>query len=138
MKRKLRLGLPLVLAMVAGFAGSSISINRTAAMPSVAAPFVGTWQTTWKNPDGTMASAPVTVTADSTEAGALDGVVEMKGPNGVLFGTVSSDGKKWSGEWWNSRGEKGTFAFTLKGTKNFDGSYTLTGTTGDFSWNGSK
>ena len=62
MKLKLTLGLALAVAMFAGFAGSSISrTNLTTTMPSAAAPFVGTWQTTWKNPDGTVGSAPVTV-----------------------------------------------------------------------------
>ncbi|MGH9903658.1 MAG: hypothetical protein ACRD68_17765 [Pyrinomonadaceae bacterium] len=139
MRLKSALVLTVAVAMLTGFGGALASrASSLAATPAAATPFVGAWRTTWKNADGSTASAPVAVKADSVETRALDGVIEMNGPNGAMYGSLSSDGKTWSGDWWNSKGEKGTFTFTLKGNKSFEGSYTLAGATGDFSWSGTK
>jgi hypothetical protein len=139
MKRNSALAFTFALIMLTGFNGALPSATPSlAAAPSVATAYLGSWQTTWKNPDGSTASAPLTVKADSENANTLDGVVEMKGPNAVLHGSLSTDSKTWSGDWWNAKGEKGTFTFVLKGNKQFEGSYTLSGTSGSFSWNGTK
>jgi hypothetical protein len=140
MRGKLAVAITLAVFLLA-VAGQALlgQAKSLATSPAVAAAsYLGTWQTTWKNADGTTGSAPVSVKADSPGSTSLDGVVEMKGPNGVMYGSLSSDGKTWSGDWWNSKGEKGTFTFTLKGNRAFDGSYTLSGATGNFSWNGTK
>lgn len=138
MRLKSALALTFAFLVFTGFGGAlSGSTNSLTATPLAASAFNGTWQTTWKNPDGTPGSGPVKVKADS-EPNALDGVTEMKGPDGVLYGTLSTDTKTWSGNWWNSKGEKGTFTFTLKGTKSFEGTYTMEGTAGTFSWNGTR
>ena len=73
---------------------------------------------------------------DTTSANTLDGLVEMEGPDEVMWGKLSADGKTWSGEWWNVSGEKGTFKFTLTGSASFEGSYTVEGADGSYSWNG--
>jgi hypothetical protein len=139
MRLKSALVATFAIAMLVVFGGALSSVTSSfATTPTVATAFVGTWQTTWKNPDGSTGTAPVIVRSDLSEANALDGVTETKGPNGVLYGSLSADGKTWSGDWWNSKGEKGTFTFTLKGRRSFNGSYTLEGTSGDFTWNGRK
>lgn len=75
---------------------------------------------------------------DSGNADGVDGVVEAKGANGVMYGTLSIDGKTWSGNWYNPDGVQGTFSFTLKDDKTFTGTYTQNKTTGNFVWNGNK
>jgi hypothetical protein len=78
------------------------------------------------------------VKADSGDPNALDGVVIAKGVDGAMYGTLSNGGKTWSGTWWNNDGTHGTFTFTLKDNKKFEGSYTASGFTGDYFWNGTK
>jgi hypothetical protein len=139
MRLKSALVLTFAFVVFTGFGGALTgSTNSLTATPLAASAFAGTWQTTWKNADESSGWAPVTIKADSQDANALDGVIEMKGPNGVMYGKLSTDSKTYAGDWWNSKGEKGTFTFTLKGTKSFEGSYTLEGTPGNFIWNGTK
>lgn len=140
MRLKRTLVLTFAVAMLTVFGGALASrTTSTAATPAVAASaYTGTWQTTWKAADGREVSAPIMVKADSENANALDGVVIAKGADGAMYGTISSDGKTWSGDWWNQDGQRGTFTFTLRDSKNFTGSYTIAGTTGSFFWNGKK
>jgi len=138
MRLKATLALASAMAMLTLFGAALSNTTNSLAVAPAASEFIGTWQTTWKNPDGTMGSAPVTVKADTENANALDGVVEMKGPDGVMYGKSSSEGKTWSGDWWNSKDEKGTFTFTLKDKKSFEGTYTLSGASGNFTWNGTR
>ncbi|HMF55803.1 MAG TPA: hypothetical protein VK619_05555 [Pyrinomonadaceae bacterium] len=138
MKLRIALALSFAVVMLTSTGGALMSRTNSLAASPVAATFIGTWRTTWKNVDGHTGSAPVTVKADSTNANALDGFVETEGPNGVMYGMLSADRKTWSGDWWNSKGEKGTFTFTLTGNRSFDGSYTIEGTAGSFSWSGTR
>jgi hypothetical protein len=140
MRFKRTLVLTFAVAMFTVFGGALASrTSSTAAAPVAAASaYVGTWQTTWKAADGRTVSAPIIVKADMENANALDGIVNVKGADGAMYGRLSPDGQTWSGHWWNQDGQKGTFKFTLRGKKNFNGSYTIDGTTGDFEWNGNK
>jgi hypothetical protein len=138
MRLKSALTITFVLLVLTGVSGALTSTKSLTSTSPAASPFAGTWQTTWKNADGSSGAAHVVVKADSLEPNSLDGTMEMKGPNGVMYGAVSAEGKTWSGNWWSSKAEKGTFTFTLKQNRNFEGSYTLDGTTGSFNWNGTK
>lgn len=138
MKSKLTVLFTIALTMVVLSAAPIHSANATPPSPVPASPFVGTWQTTWKATDGRTPSAPVTIRADSSNPNALDGAVEVPGPNGTMYGTLSSDGKTWSGNWWNPDGIHGTFTFTLKDNKNFTGSYTQSGAPDSYDWHGNK
>src|SRR2546428_12305055 len=116
------------------------SAKATPPVPTFANPFVGTWQTTWTATDGRTPSAPVTIKADASNPNSLDGAVEVPGPNGTMYGSLSSDGRTWSGNWWNPDGIHGTFTFTLKeqDNKNFTGSYTQVGAPDSYDWHGEK
>ena len=133
MKLKLMILFATIL-MVAGL-NHALAHRSPAAPPSA---FIGTWQTTWKTTDGRTVSAPVTVRADTGNANGLDGMVEVTGPNGLMYGTLSADGKTWSGNWWNNDGIHGTFTFTLKDNKTFTGSYAQSGASGDYDGHGNK
>ena len=131
---KTKLTVLLVAALAVCVLSVTLSRGAHASSPAAAAPssaFVGTWPTTWTTTDGRIVSAPITVETDTGDANALDGVVEVKGANGVMYGTLSSDGKAWtwSGNWWNPDGVHGGFTFTLadKASKNFTGSYRVAG-----------
>ena len=128
----------LTLAMFA--VGLTVSINNsTSSSAAAASAFVGTWKTKWKTTDGREASAPVTIRTDSGNSMNLDGSVEVPNEaNGGMYGTLSADGKTWSGKWYNPDGIYGTFTFTMKNNKSFEGSYTISGNSGSYYWNGSK
>ncbi|GEM_PF-6829673 len=100
--------------------------------------FAGTWKTSWTTTDKRTAAAPVSLKADSKNANGIDGSVEVDGANGTLYGTVSTDGKTLTGNWWNPDGTKGTFTFKLTDSTHFTGTYTQAGVSGSFSWNGAK
>lgn len=134
----------LVVAGLSGTLAHRAQASRPAPLPP--SPFVGTWQTTWtphyNNPgDASKVSAPVTITADTGDPNALDGAVQVsKGPNGVMYGTVSLDGRVWTwkGNWWNNDGKYGSFNFKLTAPDSFTGTYRINGLDKDFDWHGSK
>lgn len=137
MKTKLLVFLTLALTTI----GLTASINDSMNSAAANSPFVGTWQTKWQRAtDKTIATAPITVRTDSGKATDLDGTVEVPGANGAMFGSLSADGKTWSGNWWNPDGVRGTFTFTLRGVdgKSFSGSYTQVGADGKFDWSGTR
>ena len=140
MRLKLALAFSLAAVMLTSIGGALMNgkISLAASTSAPRTSFIGTWRTTWKNVDGRTGSAPVIVKTDSSGANALDGLVEMEGPDEVMSGKLSTDGKTWSGDWWNAKGEKGTFKFTLTGNARFEGSYTIEGHDGNFSWNGTR
>jgi hypothetical protein len=130
-----------VALVIVGLSGTLV--HRAEASRSAAAVMAGsftgkTWQTTWTTTDGRIVSAPVEVRADTGTRNALDGSVEVNGPDGAMYGTLSSDGNTWTGTWWNPDHIHGTFTFTLRGNNNFSGSYTVTGTDGSFDWHGTR
>lgn len=136
MKTKLIVFLTLIMVAVGLTVSLSDSMNSAAASPSA---FVGTWQTKWKRTDGQEVSAPVTIKIDTGKGNNLDGNVEVAdGANGGMYGALSADGKTWSGKWYNPDGIYGTFTFTMKDRKTFEGSYTQNGYSGSFYWNGNK
>ena len=138
MRFKHVLALSLAVSILTGFGEALANRTGSNAIAAAASAYIGTWQTTWKAADGRTVKGPMVVKADSGNANALDGVVVVKGADGAMYGTLSSDGKTWSGDWWNQDGQKGTFTFTLRDNKNFTGSYTIAGTTGNFDWHGNK
>ena len=126
--------------------GLNVALSRrTEASPPVPlpSPFVGTWKTTWTpHYGGPEVKAPVTVSVDTSDPNALDGVVEVKGPNGMMYGAVSLAGAVWTwkGNWWNNDGTHGSFTFTLseKTGKSFTGSYKIAGSEKAYGWSGTK
>lgn len=130
-----------VALVIVGLSGTLVhraEASRSAA-PATAGSFTGkTWQTTWNTTDGRTVSAPVTVRADTRSRNALDGSVEVDGPDGAMYGTLSPDGKSWTGTWWNQDTIHGTFTFTLRDNNNFTGSYTVTSAAGSFDWHGTR
>ena len=126
--------------------GLNVALSRRAEASPPApppSPFVGTWQTTWTPHYGGLdVKAPLTVSADTNDPNALDGVVEVKGPNGMMYGAVSLAGAVWTwkGNWWNNDGTHGSFTFTLseRAGKNFKGSYKIAGSEKAYDWSGSK
>lgn len=134
MKTKLIVILTLALTVV----GLTVSLNNSMNSAAANSPFVGTWTTKWKTTDGREVSAPVIIRKDTGKATDLDGSVEVPGANGGMFGSLSADGKTWSGKWYNPDGVYGTFTFTIKDNKTFEGSYTQNGYSDSYYWNGSK
>ena len=133
----------LVLAGLSGALAYRAEASRPNPLPP--SPFVGTWQTTWtphyNGPnDKSTVSAPVTIKVDAGDANALDGAVEAKGPNGIMYGTVSLDGRVWTwkGNWWNNDGKYGSFTFKLTAPNAFTGSYKIAGSNTEYDWHGSK
>ena len=141
---KTKLTVLLVAALTVCVLSAALSRGAHASSPAAApsSAFVGTWPTTWTTTDGRTVSAPITVETDTGDANALDGVVEVNGANGVMYGTLSSDGKAstWTGNWWNTDGVHGSFTFTLadKTGKNFTGSYRVAGSDKDYDWHSTK
>jgi len=143
MRSKLMVLFLFALAIIGASGGLS---HRATASSPVPSPFIGTWQTTWDvtyAPDPAK-GAPITVKADTGDPNTLDGVIEVKGANGVMFGTLSYDknvkGWIWTGNWWNPDGVHGGFAFTvLDSNKNrFDGNYTVAGSDKSYKWQGTR
>ena len=138
----------LAVFLIAAFAVSALSVTLSRgaqAFAPAAAPasgFVGSWPTTWTTTDGRTVSAPILVKVDTDNPNALDGAVEVKGPNGVMYGTLSSDGKAstWAGNWWDTDGVHGSFTFTLadRTSKNFTGSYRVAGSDKDYDWHSTR
>lgn len=138
----------LTVLLVAAFAACVLSAalsrgaHASAPAPAPGPSFVGTWPTTWTTTDGRTVSAPISVKVDTDDPNALDGVVEVKGPNGVMYGTLSSNGnaRTWAGNWWNPDGVHGSFTFTLadKTSKNFTGSYRVAGSDKDYDWHSTR
>ena len=135
MKTKLIVFLMLALVTVA----LTVSIDNSTNSSAAESPFVGTWQTKWKATDGREPSAPITIKSDTGNGSSLDGSVEVaNGANGGMYGTLSPDGKTWSGKWYNPDGIYGTFTFKMKNNETFEGSYTISGNSGSYYWNGSR
>lgn len=137
MKLKLT-ALSLITLAALGLSGALL---RGAMASAPVSPFVGTWSTQWKvreqpAPD---ARANVRFAVDLGNPNSLDGAVEVKGPNGVMYGTLSSDGKTLEGHWWNPGSVYGNFTFKLDTTgKSFTGTYTVAGSDTTYKWTGSK
>ena|SRR2546421_3035582 len=141
LKMKSKLSVLLVVTFVIVGLSSLQMLAAKASLPiavPAATPFIGTWQTTWTTTDKRTVTAPVTIKAETGNATSLDGTVEVSGPNGTMYGSLSADGKTWTGNWWNPDGVHGTFTFTLKDNKNFTGSYTQAGANDSFDWHGNK
>lgn len=115
-----------------------LSVSFYAATTPANPAWAGTWNTTWKSTDGRDVSGVVLIKFEPGSAKDLDGTVEAKGANGVMYGSLSTDGKTWSGDWFFANVGKGTFTFTLKANNKFEGTYTQTGVAGNFVWNGTK
>src|SRR4028119_1418380 len=93
----------------------------------MANPFVGTWKTKWLSySNGVVIEGLVTVSESlrtDPSGKTLNGMFDA--PNakpGTLFGAVKGD--TWTGDWWLSPSQRGTFTFKLrKGNKSFNGTY---------------
>lgn len=133
---KIKLTVYLMVALFAvGLTGALIIPTALAD----ASQFVGTWNTTWKSDDGREVKAVVRIKTDSGNSNSLDGIVEVPGADGGMFGDYTAATKTWSGAWYNADGQKGTFTFKMaKDNKSFDGSYTINGKSGSFNWKGNK
>ncbi len=113
-----------------------------------AATFLGNWSTQWQTLDraGTI-PADLVVTLDTAGEGrVLDGEyttidATTKQPvKGWIHGQLSSNGKVWSGTWWNADArEHGNFTFRLTGRQTFQGTYTQAQHGRKrFAWNGAR
>lgn len=128
-----------VFLIVALFAVGLIGLPFIPTALADTSPFVGTWKTNWKADDGRDVRGIVIIKTDSGNPNALDGIVEVPGADGGMFGAYAAESKTWSGAWYNADGQKGTFTFTMaKDNKSFDGSYTINGKSGSFIWKGNK
>ena len=142
MKSKLTVLLTATLALVV----LSVALShRAETAPPAPSPFVGTWQTSWDvhYPPNPGTGAPITVKAETGDPNALDGVVEVKGANGVMFGKVTEfrGGWTWTGNWWNTDGTYGGFSFTITNDnkKHFNGTYWIAlDKTKTYKWTGDK
>ena len=97
----------------------------------------GTWTMQWKDDSNIDIRAPLVIKADSGTANALDGVLEVKGANGVYYGTLTTDGKKWTGNWWNPGSVYGSFELRLENPNKLEGTFTKVGGTAK-PWSGTR
>lgn len=134
MKTKLITFLTLALiavGMTANFTAPTAGATENA--------FIGTWNTTWMATDGRHVGGIIKVEADSVNADGLDGVIKAGGTDGVMYGTLTEGGTRWSGTWYYGNVGYGTFTFNLTSRGNFEGTYTQNNFPGSsFYWNGSK
>lgn len=113
------------------FSLAVVGILIAAVSTASAQSFIGTWQTQWTDPPDPPKNSRIIVMADD-EQGKLDGTIIGKGWNGLMYGTLSSDGRTWKGNTCVPDGEwkcvHGPFEITLNpDNKSFKGTWDQVG-----------